>query len=140
MNNTTQLLTQKTFSSQARELCAIRELIREIMAQQGCSEQESKDAALAINEACMNIIQHTYAGKDDGKIIIEIYKTPTEVVFKLTDFGPPVDIEKCKSRDLNNIRPGGLGIHLIKSVMDEMQFLQTNTTLGNVLELKKRIA
>ena len=134
------LLAQKTFYSQSNELQVIRQLVRELMEQQGCSEKVCNDAILAVNEACMNIIQHAYCGEADGKIIIEILKDNNYIVFRLTDFGPPVDKRKCKSRDLDNVRPGGLGIHLIQSVMDKMEFVEPPPATGNILELRKNIS
>jgi sigma-B regulation protein RsbU (phosphoserine phosphatase) len=115
-------------------------MVHEIMVQQGCIEQDCKDAIMAVNEACMNIIQHAYCGKTDGKIIIEIHKDEGYLVFRLIDFASPVDKSKCKSRDLDDIRPGGLGIHLIQSVMDDMQYQEPTASTGNILELRKTIA
>lgn len=134
------LLAEKTFCSQPSELQAIRQLVRELMEQQGCSEQICNDAIMAVNEACMNIIQHAYCGEADGKIIIEILKDNNFIVFRLTDFGPPVDKRMCKSRDLDDVRPGGLGVHIIESVMDKMEFIEPPPATGNILELRKNIS
>ncbi|MCW9024049.1 MAG: ATP-binding protein [Gammaproteobacteria bacterium] len=135
-----QILAKHTYTSQTSELGNIRSMVQEIMEQQGCTEQDSKDAIMAINEACMNIIQHAYCGNPDGKIIIEMFVDNNDLVFRLIDFASPVDKSKCKSRDLDDVRPGGLGIHLIQSVMDDMQFQEPAATTGNILELRKTIA
>ena len=129
-------LAQRTFSSDTLELQTIRNWLREIMQQQGCSDDCVNDAILAVNEACMNIMQHAYYGRTDGEIIIEILQENNFLVFHLIDFASPVDITKCQSRILDDVRPGGLGIHIIQSVMDSMQFLEPPDNAGNLLELK----
>ena len=57
----------------------------------------------------------------------------------LMDFADPVDPTKIKSRDLSEIRPGGLGVHLIKSVCDDASFLQPPAGVGNLFKLTKRL-
>lgn len=129
-------LARRTFSSDTLELKAIRDWLRDILQQEACSEDCVNDAILAVNEACMNIIQHAYYGQADGEMIIELLREEDFLIFLLTDFAPPVDIDLCQPRDLDDVRPGGLGIHIIQSVMDSMQFLEPPVDAGNLLELK----
>ncbi|NOZ38376.1 MAG: ATP-binding protein, partial [Gammaproteobacteria bacterium] len=133
-------LARRSFSSDAIELKTIRDWLREILQQQtDCSEDRINDAILAVNEACMNIIQHAYYGQADGEMIIELFREQHFIIFQLTDFASPVDIDMCQPRDLDDVRPGGLGIHIIQSVMDSMQFLEPPADAGNLLELKLNI-
>ncbi|VAX14359.1 hypothetical protein MNBD_GAMMA24-143 [hydrothermal vent metagenome] len=129
-------LARRSFSSDTLELKAIRDWLREILQQQACSEDCVNDAILAVNEACMNIIQHAYYGRADGEMIIELRREKNFIIFLLTDFASPVDIDLCQPRDLDDVRPGGLGIHIIQSVMDSMRFLEPPADAGNLLELK----
>ncbi|HEB87833.1 MAG TPA: ATP-binding protein [Gammaproteobacteria bacterium] len=130
-------LARRTFSSDTLELKAIRDWLRDILQQQpDCSEDCVNDAILAVNEACMNIIQHAYYGQANGEIIIELFREKNFITFLLTDFASPVDIDLCQPRDLDDVRPGGLGIHIIQSVMDSMRFLEPPANVGNLLELK----
>ncbi len=132
-------LAHRAFSSDTLELKTIRDWLRDILQQQACSKDCINDAILAVNEACMNIIQHAYYGRADGEIIIEVFREKDYLIFQLTDFASPVDINKCQPRVLDEVRPGGLGIHIIQSVMDSMQFLEPPTNVGNLLELKLNI-
>ena len=133
-------LARRSFSSDTLELKAIRDWLREILQQQpDCSEDCVNDAILAVNEACMNIIQHAYYGQTDGEMIIELLRENEFIIFLLTDFASPVDIDMCQPRNLDDVRPGGLGIHIIQSVMDSMQFLEPPADAGNLLELKLNI-
>jgi len=48
-----------------------------------------------------------------------------------------VDVEKVCSRDLDDVRPGGLGVHLIDSLMDECGFIDPPEGVGNLFQMKK---
>ncbi len=130
------LLARRSFTSDTIELKTIRDWLRGILQQHTCSEDCIDDAILAVNEACMNIIQHSYRGQADGEIIIELFQEKNFIVFLLTDFASPVDIDMCQPRNLDEVRPGGLGIHIIQSVMDSVQFLEPPANVGNLLEMK----
>jgi sigma-B regulation protein RsbU (phosphoserine phosphatase) len=94
---------------------------------------------LAIDEASSNVIKHGYGLKNSGDIILEIFYSRGELVFRLTDFAKPVNRAACRSRELDDLRPGGLGVHLIREVMDNYEFLDPPEGVGNVLEMRKRI-
>ena len=132
-------LLQQRFSSQTGELKRIRELVREAAATCECSDDEIDCVVLAVNEACMNIIQHAYGHAPDGEIILEVLNNQDELIFRLRDFGAPVDPSTVKSRDLEDIRPGGLGVHLMSQVMDAVEFRPPPDGPGNLLELRKTI-
>lgn len=94
---------------------------------------------LAVNEACMNIIQHAYREKTPGKQIrLHLAREPGLLRFIIEDDAPCIDPCCVKPRELSDVRPGGLGVHFIREIMDEMQFHACGTR-GNRLELVKRI-
>ena len=104
-----------------------------------CSETVVRDIVIAVDEACQNIIRHAYKGSPAGEIILEIDREDHHLVIFLKDFAPTVDVAKVKPRDLDDIRPGGLGTHFIRSVMDEVSFLAPPGGVGNILKLVKKI-
>ena len=57
----------------------------------------------------------------------------------LIDFAPPVNPARVCPRDLDDLRPGGLGTHFIRSVMDEVEFLAPPPGAGNLLHMRKRM-
>jgi anti-sigma regulatory factor (Ser/Thr protein kinase) len=74
---------------------------------------------LAVDELFANISEHGYGDKP-GIIEMRAEMRPSELCFEFRDFAPPIlDKAELKGRDLDEIRPGGLGLHLIRSVMDE---------------------
>jgi sigma-B regulation protein RsbU (phosphoserine phosphatase) len=60
--------------------------------------------------------------------------------FELRDYAEPVDASRIRPRDLAECRPGGLGINLIDSVMDEWRFSQPDEGRGNRLTMVKKLA
>ena len=98
------------------------------------------DLVLAVDEACQNIIRHAYKGWDEpGDIEIDFILEANALVVHLMDYAKAVDQEKIRSRDLDDVRPGGLGVHLIKSVMDEAMFIEPPPGVGNLFKLTKRL-
>ena len=70
---------------------------------------------------------------------MRIEREAEALVFSLLDFAPRVDPAKVKPRDLDDIRPGGLGTHLIQEVMDSAEFVEPPPGCGNLLRMVKRI-
>lgn len=127
------------FHAAADQLKKIRDTVRQAMDTHGCYPEITDKIVLAVNEACMNIIQHAYGKKECGDIILEIFHNQNEVTVLITDFAKPIDITKCKPRDLKDIRPGGLGTHFISKLMDGFEYRIGPKNTGNVLEMKKKI-
>ena len=102
----------------------------------GFSNEESNAVTIAVDEAASNIIKHTYNGAKNELIVVNfrILEDRLEIVFR--DFGDKVDPKTIKSRDLNEIRPGGLGVHLIKSTMDVVNY-DNSFEVGNQLTMVK---
>ncbi len=125
--------------SRPEMLKPLRKWVKELIEKQGLKEKSQEDIILAVNEACMNVIQHAYNKKNNEEIIIEFWKTDKELIIKIFDFADAVDIEKIKSRDLSEVRPGGLGVHIMHELMDGVKYSNNASGKGNMLELKKVI-
>ena len=105
-----------------------------------CDASWTQDLVLAVDEACQNIIRHAYGGVEGaGDIVVDFARDGDSLSVFLMDFAPPVDIAQIKSRDINDVRPGGLGVHLIKSVTDDARFLPPPPGVGNLFKLTKRL-
>ncbi|BAE49138.1 ATP-binding SpoIIE family protein phosphatase [Paramagnetospirillum magneticum] len=126
------------YPARAEELSAIRSALGNAMRGQGCGEAVVGDVVLAVDEACQNIIRHAYKG-GEGEIIVHLDREPNRLVIRLMDFAPAVDVAKIEPRPLDEVRPGGLGTHLIRSVMDSVEFLPPPAGIGNLLQMVKRI-
>jgi sigma-B regulation protein RsbU (phosphoserine phosphatase) len=129
----------RRFAARAGELRAMREAVRCEALAQGCAPACASDIVMAVDEACQNIIRHAYAGRDDGEIVIEIERAGPELVVSLRDFAPSVDPARVRPRDLDDLRPGGLGTHLIQELMDGAGFDPPPPDGGNLFRMRKRI-
>ena len=109
-------------------LCIARAAVRKALEISGFDDQDADGVTLALDEALTNVIRHSYGGPCEKPIIIKLSQIPNyrkkasalEIVVR--DFGKHVDPKTIKSRDLNEVRPGGLGVHIIQTVMDEVEY------------------
>ncbi len=127
------------FLAKPERLSLVRALVKETTENIGCSKDLTEKLVIAVNEACMNIIQHAYKGDESGEIIFEMSNNEKELYFRLIDYAEPIDLGSVKPRDLNDIRPGGLGTHFIAEIMDEHVMGHLDEGKGNYLEMKKKI-
>jgi len=97
------------------------------------------DLVIAIDEALQNVIRHAYGNSPDGEIKITISRTKTKFVVHILDYADSINVKKVKPRDLDDVKPGGLGTHYIHEVMDEVEFLPTPNERGNLLRMVKQI-
>ncbi|MDC0974609.1 ATP-binding protein [Candidatus Pelagibacter sp.] len=109
-------------NSDPSELKKVREKVEVF-----CKENQIKvnllEIKLAIDEALQNIIRHAYKLDKTKKITIKLEKISGDS-FKaeIRDFGERVPIDQIKHRALDDIKPGGLGVHFIKSISKEMTY------------------
>lgn len=99
-------------------------------------EKEIKNITLAVDEACTNVIKYAYRGKHDKKIILTATIKRDRLVVTIRDFGKKSNPESFASRPLKEVRPGGLGLHFIKKIMDEVEY-DTSSKVGTTLRLVK---
>lgn len=111
-------------------LCAVRAALAQITEKLGFSEPECRAVVLAVDEALTNIIRHAYKGNTERPIMATFRRVPAgrdgvrkeafEIV--LEDQGVTVDRAKLCGRALEDVRPGGLGLHFIRESVDEVEF------------------
>ncbi len=92
---------------------------------------------LAFNEAYTNIYRHAYPSEDKGKISLEIRIGPNELEFRFEDEGLNFDPERVAPPDFENPGEGGLGVWIIRQVMDEYDY-SSDDKGRNILRLIKR--
>lgn len=129
-----------TFPSRPDRLKLVRAAVGRAAQDCKMSDNDMRDLILAVDEACQNVIRHAYKGVPDGEVILEMRRCDGKIAIMLRDFAEPVDVETIKPRDINDIRPGGLGTHIIREIMDEVEFLPPPEDGGNILKMTKLIA
>ncbi len=111
-----------------QNLCIARAAMQKSVEVAGLCEQDVDAITLALDEALTNAIQHSYGGACEKPIVVQLSlltigsekKNALEIIVR--DYGKQVDPQTIKSRDLEDIRPGGIGVHIIKSVMDKVEY------------------
>ena len=132
-------IVQIRIDSRPETLRLVRKVVSEAAALCGCGENCVRDIVIAVDEACQNVIRHAYRGEPDGEILIDIRREGDRIAFNVIDFADPVDLSKLKPRSLEELRPGGLGIHFISQCMDDARFRSPPDGAGNRLWMVKRI-
>jgi serine/threonine-protein kinase RsbW len=125
-----------TVPSAPKYLCLIRDVTARLCASGGFEEPAIDTLKLAIDEACANIIKHTYKGDTGKKIRIQYRITKEAFEAVIEDSGKKVTPELLQGRDLDDVRPGGLGIHFIKRAFDVVVYDEKKKK-GNRLRLIK---
>jgi len=93
-----------------------------------------EDVKLAVDEACANVIKHAYRGDTRQKIVVKFKLREKGFEVIIEDSGIKAQPELIAGRNLDEVRPGGLGIHFIKKTFDVFQFDEKKTK-GNRLRL-----
>jgi len=135
------------FAAHAELLQGARNAAREYLKGQGVSETWINDIVLGVDEACQNIIRHAYPENDKGDIVLDMVINPCEdpfsasrtLVIHIRDFAPEIDAITVAPRKLDDMRPGGLGTHFIREIMDEVAYLRPSEGTGNLLLMTKEI-
>lgn len=127
-----------TVPARADSLKMVRRAVDQAALSCGFSKEQCQDLVLAVDEACQNVVRHAYADSE-GDMAVDIRREGTHFTILIRDFAAPVDVDKIKPRDLDDVRPGGLGVHFIREVMDDVEHLSPPDGQGNLLRLKKAI-
>jgi len=125
-------------TSSARNCKQARQFIEDWSLTAGFPDLVRGQIVLAADEAVTNVIRHTYASAPDKPIILSAEITDGLLHLRLRDYGPHVDPEKLKGRQLEDIKPGGLGLHLLQSVFTIVEHLPLPD--GNEWHLAKPLA
>ena len=105
----------------------MRGAVEKMAGLEGFSGDEAHALMLAIDEALANVIKHGYDYQPDQPITITLVPVNSPdgragLSVTVRDHGRQVDPSMIKGRDLEEVRPGGLGVHIIQSVMDEYNY------------------
>ena len=103
-------------------LFMVRALVSKLAERLEFSAEESQALVLAVDEACTNVIRHAYKNCIDQRIILSFIVNLECFEVQIRDFGLSADPSTFQSRKLDDVRPGGLGIHFIRSAVDSVEY------------------
>jgi anti-sigma regulatory factor (Ser/Thr protein kinase) len=132
--NRPSLLLKMELRSNPETLCVVRGALLQLAEHLGFPESECRAVVLGVDEALTNIIRHAYGGSADQPIevifsrILETWQGANREALEivLMDQGKKVDHAKLTGRALEDVKPGGLGLHFIRETMDAAEFSHTN--------------
>ena len=128
----------KEFSVHSSSLKEIRNFARELLAKHDIFKSTSDDVVLALAEAAQNIVKHAYSGQETSdNLKVEISFDNNQLKIDLYDKGEPAIPTNIKPRDVDDIKPGGLGTFFIGQIMDEVMFKTSAADWVNHLVLIK---
>ena len=143
-------LLRMELRSNAEVLCVVRSATARLAELLGFSDSDSHLVILAVDEALTNIIRHAYKGERERCIEVtfrllsktgdSLPQRTLEIV--LMDDGVPVDPKRLRPRPLKEVpidelKPGGLGLHFIRKNMDRVEFQRLDGR--NLLRLTKAL-
>ena len=130
-----------------KHLHLIREKVLDQAARAGFSEAQSAQLEMAVDEACTNIIEHSYGGEIAGdgthpSLRVNFVQYLDRIVIEIYDHGAGFDFHKHHivqpDQYLSNRQERGLGMYIINSFVDDVTY-QRGTSAGNYLRLMKRL-
>lgn len=134
-----ELLIELSVPARADRMATVRASVAAAARSCGFHAETAEDIVLAVAEACQNVILHTYGGQEGGRLELALFRRQDGILVRLRDSGPPVDVARIRPRDLDEIRPGGLGTHFMRSLMDTVDYSLAPDGAGNILHMTKRL-
>ncbi|WP_024621721.1 ATP-binding protein [Metaclostridioides mangenotii] len=98
----------------------------------GFSVDEIEDIKVAVSEACTNAIRHS----EVNNFLIEFKLLQNGLCIEIKDQGKGYDIDSIEAVDLSNPKEGGLGIYIIKTLMDEVE-IDSRDGKGTIIKMTK---
>ena len=132
--------------SNPRWLSVVRGAVERLTETLGFPAMQCRSITRAVDEALTNIVRHSYGNRLDQPIALYFRSAKrchqgeieSGLEILLCDRGRAFDLKTLRGRPLEQIRPGGLGLHLIRQAMDTVEF--TRKGLTNQLRLVKYLA
>jgi len=124
----TKLLVNESIKvfSRTENLEIVRNFVRKVATKAGFSEDDIHKIILAVDEACTNIIKHAYKYSPAGEIFITAKADSSKLLLLIKDRGESFEPTKIPAPDIKelvkNKRVGGLGIFLMKQLMDVVEY------------------
>jgi anti-sigma regulatory factor (Ser/Thr protein kinase) len=131
----------RKFSSDLNNLEKICTFITRYAKQAGLDERQVYAVQLAVDEAATNIIEHGYRSSGEGEVVITCRPEVDGLRIILHDHAPPFNPDEIPppvtDTSLEDLKPRGLGIFLMRKMMDEVHY-QFDAEHGNTLTMLKK--
>ena len=126
--------------SSTDNLSIIRDFIKSAAEESGFPPETVGKIILAVDEACTNVIKHAYKYSPDGDILINIKLDKSKFIISIIDegtrFNPNIIPEPDIAEYHKQKRIGGLGMFLMKKLMDEVRYENLKDNRNEVILVK----
>jgi serine/threonine-protein kinase RsbW len=126
-----------TLPSELRFLSVARAFVEATCQAAGLAQVTIDAIVLATNEAASNVIRHAHRDRPAALMQIRCQLTTDSIEIWVLDEGEPFDLDAVPALDPAELRIGGRGIFLMRTVMDEVS-CQRREERGNALRMVKR--
>ena len=116
----------------------VRDVAERVARLAGLDREEVSGFKLAVDEACTNVLRHAYGNDTTRRLLLSFATGEESLVVTLHDFGRGFDPDSLNPPDPDSLTPGGLGLHLIRAVMDDIDYTHSEIE-GNTLRLTKKL-
>lgn len=127
--------------SSTENLALIRDFVGNIGRQAGMAETELSMLELAVDEACANVIEHAYGLDKTQEVIMRVTLDVDSLKIQVIDTGKGFDPSQIEQKDVKKLiaerRSGGLGMRMMKLVMDEVQYQMKPGERNELTMIKK---
>jgi serine/threonine-protein kinase RsbW len=131
---------QLVVKSTTDNLSKIRNFVKSNAALSGIDSETIGKIVLATDEACTNVIKHAYKYSPNGEIIIDIKFSRAKLFISITDKGSHFNSTIIPEPDLKEYykqrKVGGLGMFLMKKLMDEVVYKVLDDNKNQVILIK----
>lgn len=130
--------------SDPQKLCIVRAAVETALGVLGMESTAADRVVLAVDEAVTNVMRHAYQGQSGQPIWVTVeparYHDEPAARIIVEDQAANVDLSRITTRSLDIVKPGGLGVCIIRDVMDSFEYSHRPDGVGVRLTMIKRLA
>ena len=120
----------------------IRQFVSDILIRHSFPEAESNKIILAVDEVCANLIIHSNHCNPTETLQLQVDYHSDKIIFEIFDHGEGFNLSEYKEPSMDDLikarRKGGVGLLLVKRIMDDIQFIRRSGK--NVCRLVKNLS
>jgi len=126
-----------TIASHPRWLRLVRQVVEECARTAGFAAQDVHNITVAVGEAVGNVMKHSYKGAVDRSFTLVCRSDPDTFEVQIRDEGEPFDLARMKPRPPDELRVGGRGVFLMRTLMDEIDYSRSDG--ANIIRMRKNL-
>ncbi|GEO21936.1 ATP-binding protein [Cyclobacterium qasimii] len=122
------------------QLAELRTFISKTLIPAKLNDISQNQLILAVEEVCANLIIHSHDCDPHSFLLLNVHLNADTIIFEITDSGKAFNLIEYKSPEVNSVmkerRKGGLGLLLVRKIMDKIEF-ETNHSINTCRLIKK---